>query len=299
MKVISFLSILGFLPASVSANGLVGPGGVVPFGGGGGGGRRASYGVVRDAAKGFFVTGSSIKGVNGVFERTEGLPRGTKLSGIYYKDGSLTYRNAESGWFLAMVDTGHIKVPKDEKLETERDWDWQDMFGGGGDDEDDGEVNEEGRKVAKRTHWVLIDENHKPRFAHEGDTILPGAGTSWWHLLPNLYGLGAKKKPRNQVLNQEQNGVEIDELPWQVVAVMDPDMIYRLKYHHRHHNEVIRQAIAGDHLPELTYDGPIRTSFTDQTEPPSSVSYIMDTVAGTSNMKRTDEQKKDEEADVF
>ena len=54
---------------TVGANSLVGPGGMVPFGGGGGGGRRTSYGVVRDAAKGFFVTGSSLKGVNGIFER--------------------------------------------------------------------------------------------------------------------------------------------------------------------------------------------------------------------------------------
>ena len=61
--------------AQVNAGGgMVGPGGVVNYGTGRQQ-RQARYGVVRDASKGFFIAGSSILHMNGIYERTEGLPR--------------------------------------------------------------------------------------------------------------------------------------------------------------------------------------------------------------------------------
>ena len=60
---------------------MVGPGGVVNYGGGGRAGRRVSYGVVRDASKGFYLGGSSIEGLNGIYHRVEGLPRGCRHTG--------------------------------------------------------------------------------------------------------------------------------------------------------------------------------------------------------------------------
>ena len=54
-----------FLVAAQATAQLVGPGGVVPYGGGGGGPRRV--GTVRDWAQGFFVAGSSLDSLNGVY----------------------------------------------------------------------------------------------------------------------------------------------------------------------------------------------------------------------------------------
>ena len=53
-------------------NGLVGPGAVAPYSGGGQ--RARGYGYVRDPAAGFFVTGSSLSDMNGVYARVEQVP---------------------------------------------------------------------------------------------------------------------------------------------------------------------------------------------------------------------------------
>ena len=58
------LQALALMLSGVGAQ-LVGPGGVVPYGGGGGGPRRV--GTVRDWAQGFFVAGSTLDDLNGVY----------------------------------------------------------------------------------------------------------------------------------------------------------------------------------------------------------------------------------------
>ncbi|CAD7967045.1 unnamed protein product [Amoebophrya sp. A120] len=212
---------------------LVGPGGMVPYGSGGGG-RRVSYGVVRDASKGFFVGGSAIEDLNGVYERVGGLPRNSKHVGIHYKDGSLTYLNEATGWFMAMVDAS----PDD-----------------GQDPGVDPMTGEPKRKIASRTEWVFIDENGKDRFWHEGETILPGSGTSWKHKPAKSAGeRGAFADIFDDIFpvaTAEDNFVDLDELPWQVIGVMDPDMLHRLKYHKRYHQHTIKRALSGGDLPQL------------------------------------------------
>jgi hypothetical protein len=57
---------------------LVGPGGMTPYSGGGGGGRQfGGFVTLRDAVNGFFISGSSIEGLNGVYG-----PRLTTLSAL-------------------------------------------------------------------------------------------------------------------------------------------------------------------------------------------------------------------------
>ncbi|CAD7959488.1 unnamed protein product [Amoebophrya sp. A25] len=218
---------------------LVGPGGVVPYGAGGGG-RRVSYGVVRDAAKGFFLGGSSIPELNGVYERVSGLPRACAHTGIHYKDGSLTYHSEATGWYMALVDASPPSQ-NDEYAE----------------DEDGSGAK---RKVATATEWILIDNKLQDRFRHEGETILPGSGTSWTHIGAD----GKRKKSKGGFADifddleflyppatEEDNFVDLDEVPWQVIAVMDPDMLHRLKYHKRYHDHTVRRALSGSDLPAL------------------------------------------------
>jgi len=45
---------------------------------GGGGGRQRSYGYVRDPAVGFFIAGSTVKDLNGVYQRVEQVRRGRR-----------------------------------------------------------------------------------------------------------------------------------------------------------------------------------------------------------------------------
>ena len=73
-------------------------GGVVPYGGGGGGPRRV--GTVRDWAQGFFVAGSTLDDLNGVYALVDpnSLRRACRT-----RRCKVAYRNEESDWILAFA----------------------------------------------------------------------------------------------------------------------------------------------------------------------------------------------------
>ena len=50
----------------------MGPGSMQPYAGGGG--RQRSYGYVREPAMGFFIAGSTLREMNGVYKRVEQVP---------------------------------------------------------------------------------------------------------------------------------------------------------------------------------------------------------------------------------
>ena len=75
---------------------LVGPGGVVPYGGGGGGPRRV--GTARDWAQGFFVAGSTLDDLNGVYALVD---PNTLRRACRTRRCKVAYRNEESDWILA------------------------------------------------------------------------------------------------------------------------------------------------------------------------------------------------------
>ena len=93
---------VALLLAAASAQQLVGPGGMTPYSGGGGGRRFGGYVTIRDAVNGFFVAGSSIDDLNGVYG-----PRLTDLSALpaeVARDVQIgAYAHASSGWILANV----------------------------------------------------------------------------------------------------------------------------------------------------------------------------------------------------
>ena len=41
------------------------------------------------------------------------------------------------------------------------------------------EDSTEGTVGGKATEWLIIDDNNVDRFGHEGETVIPGAGTRW------------------------------------------------------------------------------------------------------------------------
>jgi len=138
------------LPSS-SASGLVGPGTVTSYGGAAG--ARRQYGVVREPALGFFVGGSNINELNGLYSRVERIPRDVKHT------FQLAYRHEQTGWLMGLVNK-----PEDGRYEVVGHHD---------------------------SEWVLIDDKFQDRFGHEGNTILPGSGTRWQHVHRNMDGKSA------------------------------------------------------------------------------------------------------------
>ncbi len=114
-------------------------------------GRRARGSVyVDDPAVGFFVAGSSIDDLNGIYVRTNQhvLPR---------HHVAMAYAHQEGGWTLALCATG------------------------GGEDSSDEDDTYELR---------FIDAKRVDRFTHEGDTLIPGAGVRWSHASHGAVGDG-------------------------------------------------------------------------------------------------------------
>jgi hypothetical protein len=137
-----------FAKVDVAAQGggaLVGPGAITPAGhsGGNGGRRRGGWGVVGNWPAGFFIAGSSIRDMNGLYE-------------LIHRDNSLPHRaimtwgNCGTGWIITNSDT---------------------TIGYGGP-----------ALGHKPMEWLLMDGDGVERFAHEGGKYLPGAGTEWKHM---------------------------------------------------------------------------------------------------------------------
>eukprot|EP00756_Hemistasia_phaeocysticola_P033139 Hpha_TRINITY_DN16450_c0_g1::TRINITY_DN16450_c0_g1_i2::g.163824::m.163824 len=174
---------------------LVGPGAMTPYGGGG---RRRQRGtcVVREPACGFFIAGSSIEDMNGIYGRVARVPNSLKHEAL------LSYKHDHTQWWMVLVDRSN---PDEEDT------------GGSG---RYGELDRE---------WIFLDDRGGERFKHEGDTIIPGAGVRW-----SKCGAGIQ---------------DDDELPWQVIALLDGSVLRDLRGSYIHRQRRIAAAIAGKGLP--------------------------------------------------
>jgi hypothetical protein len=193
---------------------LVGPGAMAPYGGGGGGSRRhGGYVRVQEPAKGFFVAGSALRNMNGLYGKVERVP--VDISHKF----QLAYKHDQTGWIMALTS--------------------------GSDSE-----------------WLIIDDDSRDRFKHEGKTIIPGSGQRWSHLhraAPNSDGTDSDGNtmpppPRDQ---EEMDGAlmsggdDIAELPWQMIAVLDEGMLNKLRRYSAHHHGTVQRALAGNNLPNV------------------------------------------------
>jgi hypothetical protein len=142
------------------------------------------------------------------------------------------------------------------------------------------------KKVVNKTHaWFILDEYHKERFIHDGDTIVPGAGIRWKHVPAsgftnddddddddnyddynnnnNPYSFGRrrgkreKKQPSSTATATDTSSSTTttlstidppneDELPWQVIAILDVDMVHQLLYSSKCRKERVRASMAGN-----------------------------------------------------
>mmetsp|Transcript_34582 Transcript_34582/g.44587 ORF Transcript_34582/g.44587 Transcript_34582/m.44587 type:complete len:264 (+) Transcript_34582:18-809(+) len=219
---IQFLVLMMTLFRSGFGSDMVAGGGMTPYGGGGR--AHGGYVRVRDPGKGFFVAGSSIREVNGLYQRTDSLPIQFHELHKY----QLVYSNSITKWYMALVD-GPLYEEKG--------------YGAYG-----GASNE----------WVIIDNEGKDRFGHVGNTIIPGCGDRWGHL-DSRYG---KPMEPEEEVNILQNGEDIieerslltsdeinewhakrrDELPWQMIMISGEDMLRNLQNHANHRDYRAKEA---------------------------------------------------------
>ena len=142
---------------------MVGPGAVTPYSGGGG--RQRGTGYVRDPAAGFFVTGSTIRGMNGVYRRVQSLPEHEQ------HEWHFAYKHQSSGWVMGLALAPTADNGQPAPYET-----------AGG----------------KGTEWLFCDDEKVDRFGHVGDTVIPGAGPKWAHLHRDSDGASTSDAPDNE-----------------------------------------------------------------------------------------------------
>ena len=138
---------------------------LAPYSGGGSRQRSRGYVTVREPAKGFFIAGSSIDDMNGIYAavRMEGLGLRRKCQ--------IAYRN-DSGWIMTLM-----KAPQEPKAKHRRRLDRSRLPAGVLSDS-----SESSDGYTEKFEWTFVDPVGRERFAHKGDTIIPGAGLRWWHL---------------------------------------------------------------------------------------------------------------------
>ena len=137
---------------------LANPNALVKHHDGPGEGSHAAFSIL-EAPHGFFVDGSSITGLNGVYgprlKRPEDLPSDVRplIAHLHHVLALGVYRHDSSGWLLANLNSDRQNPPS-----------------GGSDAPADG------------NEWVFIDPSGVERFGHRGHVMVPGFGRSWAHL---------------------------------------------------------------------------------------------------------------------
>ncbi|KAH8044680.1 hypothetical protein JL722_14581 [Aureococcus anophagefferens] len=141
-------------------------------------GRRARGTVyVDDPAVGFFVAGSSLKDMNGIYTRKDCAVPGFRVAMSYAHSG-------KNGWCMALCAEQRERAPKPTTVAKRKppkipggdDSDWETEES---EEELSPEEEEEEEEDDAAYLWRLVDPTFRSRFTHKGDTLIPGAGTRW------------------------------------------------------------------------------------------------------------------------
>ena len=188
--------------------------------------RRSCY--VNEPSYGFFIAGSSIKAMNGVYIRRN--PPRSQHEEEDEEDGDkimLYYEHMDG------IGKPHTiwKMQLSEAPEEEQGY-WA-------------------RTRAERSEWVFVDPRGNDRFTHKGDTIVPGAGERWKHVHRESKGQGKKPAERRGLFGRSSQAIEKaeeddeNELPWQVIAVLDRDILSQLIGGAEYYQEKCDEAMKG------------------------------------------------------
>ena len=194
--------------------------------------RQQSRGThyVSDPPHGFFIAGSTVKQLNGVYVR-KNAPRSLVRDDTML----LYYSHMTDGTLMILTETKRVAPPPvpprararrapreygDEYDDEEDDYDEDEDDDG----EDEDDVYAQMAAAAKPSRqWLLVDEKGVDRFMHIGDTIVPGAGVRWKHVHKKSGGVAAARAAAAAARQFGAGGGaqlaavapdDQDELPW-------------------------------------------------------------------------------------
>ena len=174
--------------------------------------RRSCY--VDEPAFGFFVAGSTHKQMNGLYIRRN-VPRPCpREHGII-----LYYEHMDSGWTMLLADC-EAKPPPSA---------W-------------------GYERQAENAWFFVDPRAADRFTHPGETIVPGAGVRWKHVHSSSGAQAGRSAASGHGRSSQLATAEADdedELPWQVIAILDHDILRQLAGGAEYHKQRVAEALAG------------------------------------------------------
>ena len=132
---------------------------------------------VSEPPYGFFIAGSSMKAMNGVYVRCN--PRRDSERQVAYD-----YSHEDNVWHMSLVAAPRdaAKEAAAAAAEEAAEAAARARYGSYGYDDYDFGGRSRRAKPAAEWQWVFIDGTGRDRFSHEGDTIVPGAGKRWTHV---------------------------------------------------------------------------------------------------------------------
>ena len=153
------------------------------------------------------------------------------LNGIYVRkdprrllgvdSAALAYVHESSGWVLALIITSE---DSDEEDDDEREYEWRFLEAG----------------------------SRRAILGHDGDTLIPGSGRRWRQLKAK-----ALSDFDSDALTKAKSSDELeDELPWQVIALLDAGIVRDLLASKRYRDSKVAASLRGDDLPKLHVRSP-------------------------------------------
>ncbi|KAK7239110.1 hypothetical protein SO694_00027162 [Aureococcus anophagefferens] len=214
-------------------------------------GRRARGTVyVDDPAVGFFVAGSSLRDMNGIYTRKDCAVPGFRVAMSYAHSG-------KNGWCMALCAEQRERKPKPTAVAKRK----PPKIPGGDDSDWETEESEEELSPEEEEDdddddaaylWRLVDPTFRSRFTHKGDTLIPGAGTRWTAVGDaGAVGSGECFGGGDQMVEGRSEEEVEDELPWQIIALLDAGITRDLLRSAAWREHKIRVAASGEELPTL------------------------------------------------
>jgi len=130
------------------------------------------------------------------------------------EDSALCYVHSESGWAMALVTAAE----EEDEDEEEREW------------------------------RFLAPTTRRGTLAHAGDTLIPGSGRRWRHLSHTT----SLVEDSTAVTEAKDADSLDDELPWQVIALLDQAIVRDLLASQRYRDSKVSASMRGEDLPRLS-----------------------------------------------
>ena len=213
---------------------LVGPGAMTEYGGGPGRQRSTGYVRVSKAPDGFFVAGSSLKGINGLYGKVNSIPKRLAEAHEY----QLAYKHDQTKWHMALVSM------KTDFMGNDREW----VF-----------IDEEGRdRFSHKGDSIVPGSGKRWKFVHRSKPRPQHSDSEEEEEEDDDEKEDSVNEAIDSLITHEVDDEE--ELPWQLIAILSEDMVEQLRRHYRYYEYECRVARNNQNLPK------INAAATDSTE---------------------------------